>query len=123
MKQLLWIALGGAIGASLRFGVSQLLKPDQLTDFPIHTLVVNIVGCFFIGLLFFIPIKPSSDIWIKSMVITGILGGFTTFSAFGLETLIMLTQGKIIKAVIYILISNLAGLLSVYAGYYFSKSV
>jgi len=123
MKQLLWVALGGAIGASLRFGVSHLLKPDQLTDFPTHTLVVNIIGCFLIGLLFFIPIKPTSDVWIKSMVITGILGGFTTFSAFGLETFMMLTQGKIIKAVTYVIISNVAGLLAVYAGYYFSKSV
>lgn len=88
---LLFVALGGAIGSVLRYLLGALVSRHAPNDFPYATLAVNALGCFVIGLLVpaFIPHSPaatSGHMHAKLLLVTGLLGGFTTFSAFGLET-------------------------------------
>lgn len=118
MFKVLIVGLGGFIGSVSRYlmgGYVQRL--NQNASFPLGTLVVNLVGCFFIGLLsqlaesrgFFSP-------EIRAMVFIGILGGFTTFSSFGNETLGLLRDGQITSAVANIAANLIAGLFLVWLG-------
>jgi CrcB protein len=85
--KLLAIGLGGALGALARYGVSGLVQRG--TAFPVGTLAVNVLGCFLIGALFE-RLGPGA----RQLVVVGVLGGFTTFSAFGHETLELLRGGE-----------------------------
>lgn len=88
---LVLVALGGAVGSVARYAVGAGVARLTTSSFPFGTLTVNALGCFAIGLLVpaFIPQQPtvaSGHLNAKLFLITGVLGGFTTFSAFGLET-------------------------------------
>jgi CrcB protein len=85
--KLLAIGLGGAFGALARYGLSGLLQRGAA--FPVGTLAVNVLGCFLIGVLFE-RLGPGA----RQFVVVGVLGGFTTFSAFGYETLELLRGGE-----------------------------
>lgn len=118
MNQLLWIALGGAIGAVLRYltgmGVNALLP----FDFPNGTLVVNVLGCFAIGALF--ATLSTSELFspfFRPFLIIGVLGGFTTFSSYGMEALILVQKQEHLKALGYVLLSNVLGLGAALAGF------
>lgn len=119
MWNVLWVGLGGFIGASGRYltgtAVQQWLNPAWL---PAGTLTVNIVGCLVIGIL---SRLAQSQQWLTEhlqlLLITGILGGFTTFSSFGSETLNLLRQRQPGWAVAYVGLSLGFGLLAVWLGY------
>jgi fluoride exporter len=115
IKNLLLVGLGGGIGSMLRYGTSLLIKPKL---FPFATLSVNIIGCFIIGLVFAFSIKEEgiSDSW-KLFLATGICGGFTTFSAFSLESMGLLQSGKTGLALTYIIVSILLGIIATFLGY------
>ena len=99
------MAGGGAIGASLRFFISSICK-IYFPYFPVGTLIVNIIGSFFIGLLAnYLNSKEVSELFFKYFVIIGLLGSFTTFSAFSIETIDLIKEGKISLSLIYILLS------------------
>lgn len=114
MMQLLWVAIGGATGSVLRFGVQQQAK---MFPFPFGTLAVNIGGCFLMGLLWAYASKGQLTETARLLLITGFCGGFTTFSAFSQEGLAMLQQSKFTLFFIYVLASVAAGLLATFAGY------
>ncbi len=116
MKQLALVALGGMIGASLRYLISILTKSFYEGDFPYATLFINVLGCFFIGLIYTNFNNTNSFEWIKPLFITGILGGFTTFSAFSYEGISLFQSQKIMAAFSYIILSNSLGLLAAYGG-------
>jgi CrcB protein len=98
----LMVALGGAIGAVARYGVNFAGSKFWGMNFPYGTLGVNIVGCFIMGLLVgLFALKEPVDPMLKLFLTTGVLGGFTTFSAFSLDT-IMLYERKPILAVGYV---------------------
>lgn len=114
----LWIAAGGGLGAALRFFVSGLAQ--RLTDgaFPIGTLTVNVLGCFALGFLGAIFAGPAlvRDEW-RFFLAVGLLGGFTTFSTYGFETLALLQSGELARAATNVVLSNGLGLCAVWLGY------
>ena len=83
----LWVALGGAIGSAARYGVNILVGTAAWRrEFPWHTLIVNVLGCFIMGLLVeLMALKLNVGNEVRAFLTTGILGGFTTFSAFSLD--------------------------------------
>ena len=110
---LLPVAAGGALGASLRYGVA-LCLPIQANAgrFPWATLLVNLLGCALAGALYaWLERSPDTREFWRLLLMVGVLGGFTTFSAFGLETFQLLRQGAFGVALAYVLISVTGGLL------------
>jgi CrcB protein len=101
MIKLLVIALGGAIGSLARYGVGHvaLEKIPHSTEFPYGTLIVNIIGSFLIGCCIN-ALPHNTDL--RFFVVTGFLGGFTTFSAFSLDTLSLIRSGQAMYAMAYI---------------------
>jgi len=117
MLTTLGVALGGALGATLRYLVGLGLEQRLGSGFPFGTLTVNLVGCLLIGLLaaLFVDATEGREP-LRLFLIVGCLGGFTTFSSFGLDTLRLLQDGAVAAAVGYVLASNLGGLLACWIG-------
>lgn len=125
MTQLLVIALGGAVGSVCRFlvsfAISQRAQSSVLImGFPFATLLVNAVGSFLIGVAYLVLQQRFADHGaydlLRSFIVVGLLGGFTTFSAFSLETLHLLEYGLIGKALLNIIASLTICMLAVFAG-------
>lgn len=111
-----WVFLGGGIGAAARFGVYSLLEPQTLHGFPWPTFIVNMLGCLLIG--FCIPLLRD-NIQLSLLIITGFLGGFTTFSTFGLDAYQLgFESGNWKTFTGYLLGSNVLGVLFVVLGVY-----
>jgi CrcB protein len=110
------VALGGAIGSVLRYGVSLYVKSSS--SFPVHTFLVNTAGSFLIGLIagWAASDERFQQHW-QLFLATGICGGFTTFSTFSLEGIQMLQQQKIGLYVLYTCGSVFLGLLAAWIGY------
>lgn len=102
---LLQVALGGAIGAVARFLVVTGAARAFGTGFPLGTLAVNVVGSLAMGLLAAVLLGPKGASPAAPFVITGLLGGFTTFSAFSLDALRLLEDGRIGSAALYVVLS------------------
>ena len=121
MKLLLLIGTGSFIGGVSRYLLSLLVQSKTTSPFPLPTLIVNIIGCFLIGIVFGIFDKGQiSNEW-KLFLATGILGGFTTFSAFSVETFHLFRGGYTGYALLYILSSVILGLLATYIAYLLVK--
>ena len=114
--EFLFIALGGAIGALLRYATSILTALWWGTDFPWGTLTVNLVGSFFIGFLWQWFERFTLAPYIRTLVFVGILGAFTTFSSYTLDSLRLFQVGKVMPALVNVIGSNLLGLTAVYLG-------
>ena len=117
LRAFLFVGLGGALGSMARYGVS--LTVNRLTEhpFPIATFIINIVGCFLSGLLFGLGQKNQwihSDGWL--VLATGFCGGFTTFSAFALENVNLLSKGQSTMSLVYCISSVVLGILLCRAG-------
>ncbi|MCD6024929.1 MAG: fluoride efflux transporter CrcB [Fibrobacteria bacterium] len=115
------IALGGALGSVLRYAVQSALRPAS-GGFPWGTLTVNLFGSFLIGLCAALAERQGAASWIRPWLMVGLLGGFTTFSAFSLENVQMLRQGQVLAAFAYMAASVLAGLALAFAGYFLARS-
>lgn len=112
-----WVAIGGAIGASLRYAVMNVCITLRLISFPFATLTVNILGSFLIGLLsFYFLYRFTDNSTLRLFFIVGILGAFTTFSAFSLDTINLFMQHRYVAAISYILASVILCLLAALAG-------
>lgn len=111
------IALGGALGAVARFGLSHQMDIWLGRDFAWGTLTVNLIGSFLIGLLaiLFIDKLAASVEW-RALLVIGFLGSFTTFSAFSFETLQYLQAGELSKTLLNITVSVVGCLLAVWFG-------
>lgn len=118
----LQVALGGAIGAALRFlmgvGIFRLTGPG----FPVAIMTVNILGSFLMG-LFVVFAAKTSNTHLSPLVMTGILGGFTTFSAFSLEAYTLIERGQTGSAAIYILGSVIFSIGGLVAGVLLAREV
>lgn len=114
------VAVGGALGSLARHAVNQVVHTRWLTTrFPVGTVAVNIVGCLTIGLLAGLIASERIDLrlhW-REFVFVGLLGGFTTFSTFGLDTLVLARGGATAQAVINVVLQVAGGLLAVWVGY------
>ncbi|MFN3444873.1 MAG: fluoride efflux transporter CrcB [Bacteroidia bacterium] len=118
MKLIAYIALGGAFGALLRYGVGLAIKPENTLSFPIHTFLINVAGCLLIGIAAAVLQTNSYKEFVQYFVIIGLLGGFTTFSSFSFESFALLKNGKLLIAAAYITLSNTIGIVAAFAGYY-----
>lgn len=117
LKLFFIIGLGGAIGSFLRYCTGVAFAKWHLTAFPYATLTVNVLGCFVIGLLFSSAERFGSlSVQWRLFLITGLCGGFTTFSTFAYENVKLIQQGNISYFVLYSLVSYGLGLLAVVAG-------
>ena len=125
MSNFLLVAFGGSIGASTRYFFylvsKNLFSPNYIF---INTLIINIIGSFFIGyLIFLLENKSFSQDFLKYFFIIGILGSFTTFSAFSLESIDLLVNKRFIMAFFYIFLSLFLCLLFTFLGLNFNKLV
>lgn len=116
MRSILLVGMGSFIGGAARFLVQLWAQGRWGLAFPWGTLSVNITGCFLIGLIFAYSLKGQvSQDW-RLFLVTGICGGYTTFSAFSMETITLLRTGEWLSAGGYISASVILGLLSTFAG-------
>ena len=123
MSNFFLVAFGGSIGASTRY-LFYLISKNLLStsNLFINTLIVNIIGSFLIGyLIVLIENKSLSQDFIKYFFIIGILGSFTTFSAFSLESFLMFEKGDYHSAIIFILMSVILSILGLVSGIYFFR--
>jgi len=118
MPRIIWIGLAGAAGTILRYWLSGAVAKRFGETFPLGTLAVNVIGCLLAGALFYLMYERFlSSPTLRSAVFIGLLGGFTTFSSYGLQTFTLLRDGEIFLALLNVAVSNVAGLFLVWAGY------
>jgi fluoride exporter len=119
LKALLIVAAGGGLGSIGRYLLSGwILHRATGWQFPVGTFAVNVLGCLFVGVLGGLAVKHDLlSAEVRLFLFTGIAGGFTTFSAFGLETFYLLRKGEVAIAAAYVALSILAGLLVLWAGF------
>jgi CrcB protein len=111
------VALGGALGASARYGVDRLIEQRTSSVFPWATFTINVTGCFVIGLLTAsIVEKQHLPAWLRVGLVVGVVGGYTTFSTFAQETYELGEVHQLTTAFAYVAASVVLGLAAVYAG-------
>lgn len=124
MVNALAVALGGAIGATMRYAVGELVSARVKTDFPVHTLLVNITGAFLLGLVMTLAVERGSiNHWWRLFLGVGILGGYTTFSTLAFETVELAREGAMTAALANAAGSMIAGLIAVMAGIYVGRLI
>ena len=122
MLRLLLVGLAGLAGTLCRYGLSGAFARRYGEAFPAGTLAVNLLGCFAAGLLFHLMQERHAFYeTARAAVFVGLLGGFTTFSSYGLQTFELLREGRAGAAALNVAASNLLGVLSVFAGYALAK--
>ena len=117
MYKLLLIALGGGIGSVLRFLVTAGIHQWFHKVFYWGTISVNIIGSFLIGIAWAFFEQHIEQENLRFFIMLGLLGGFTTFSSFSLESLNLFKSGDVRLAIQYILISNFGGIIAAYIAY------
>ncbi|MBA3440069.1 MAG: fluoride efflux transporter CrcB [Pyrinomonadaceae bacterium] len=124
MQKALFVGLAGLLGTLSRYWLSDWMARRFGDEFPTPTLVVNITGCFVAGIfLYFLQERWLANTTLQATVFIGFLGAFTTFSSVGLQTFTLLRNGEPALAALYMVASNLGGLLMVWAGYGLAKLV
>ena len=117
LMQAVAVAVGGAAGALLRHGVNLLLPRTAQQAFSASTLAVNVIGCFFAGLLLvWILQRSEADFW-RALLLTGLMGGLTTFSAFGLDLLFLARAERWAWLGLTVFLHVALGLVAVLAGW------
>jgi len=124
MQRTILIGVAGLAGTLLRYWLSGVVARRFGETFPWGTMAVNLVGCFVTGAVFYLSeerflINPA----VRTVILIGLLGGFTTFSSYGLQTFTLLRDGEFGLATLNVALSNVVGLLMVWAGYVFSKAL
>src|SRR6185295_759435 len=112
MRIILFIGTGSFIGGIFRYSLSQFIQTRFLSAFPFGTFGVNIIGCFLIGLVFALSERANMSTELRLFLATGLIGGFTTFSAFSNETFGLFRDGQLWYAFAYIIASVALGLLA-----------
>ena len=124
MIRLLLVGLGGFVGTLGRYWLSGFIARRYGETFPFGTLAVNALGCFLIGFLFyFFYDRALTTPTTRTVVLIGLLGGFTTFSSYGLQTFTLLRDNEVLLALANIAASNVLCLLLVWAGYALAKVI
>ncbi len=118
------IAIGGTLGCWARYAMTNLVQAVYGRDFPYATLSINVLGAFVMGFLFIetlerLTVSPA----VRAGILTGALGGFTTFSTFEMETLLLAEQGDVAKALLYVFLSVGLGFLAAFGGAYIARNL
>jgi CrcB protein len=118
MQKTIFIALAGFVGTLIRYWLSTFVARKYGETFPWGTLAVNLIGSFLAGAMYQLAeerflLSPT----LRAVIFIGLLGGFTTFSSYGLQTFTLLRDGQIGLATLNVAVSNVLGLLLVWAGY------
>ena len=124
IKSILLVAFGGSVGAVARYLVTKYFSDNSSSVFPWGTFVVNCTGCLLIGILYSLSVKqlyftPE----LRLLLMTGLCGGFTTFSAFSLEGMSLLTQQRATIFFLYFAASVVIGLAATFLGYWITKEL
>jgi len=118
MPRIILIGLAGFVGTLARYWLSGVAARRYGETFPYGTFAVNALGCFLAGVLFYLMYdRFLTSPTLRSVVFIGLLGGFTTFSSYGLQTFTLLRDGEVSLALLNVGLSNVAGLFLVWAGY------
>ena len=113
----LLVFIGGGLGASARYGVNVFIPRLVGGDYPCHTIVINVTGCFIMGLLTeLMALRLNVSNEMRLFLTTGVLGGYTTFSAFALDFAFLVTRRDMLGATGYVLASVGLSLLACFAG-------
>ncbi len=125
MNAFLMVGAGGALGAMGRYGVGVLVGRMGVTGFPFATMIVNILGSLAMGLLVGLLAKllPSWQNEARLFVAVGLLGGFTTFSAFSLDAIVLMERGQMGQALAYISLSVVLSVLALFAGLFIMRGL
>lgn len=123
MQRVILVGLAGLAGTLGRYCLSGLVARRYGETFPWGTLVVNATGCFLTGAIYYLSERFLISPIFRSMILIGLLGGFTTFSSYGLQTFTLLREGEFGLALLNITLSNLLGLLLIWAGYVLMKAL
>lgn len=125
VNELIYIVIGiaGLIGATLRYLLGIVINQWWMLDFPLVTLLINLIGCFLLGFVttWFTRFNPHSHF--KQAVGTGLIGSFTTFSTFSVETIILMTNAQWALALLYIFLSLSLGLIAAFIGLHIGKQI
>ncbi len=116
MTKIIAVAVGGSIGATARYLVSLFFINHTHLKFPYATFIVNMAGCFLIGLLYSLFSGKIVSIELRLFLITGFLGALTTFSTYNFESVMLIKERLFVMAVFYFVLSNFAGIAFLYAG-------
>jgi len=124
MERLLAVGLGGLGGTLCRYLLSGWVARRYGESFPAGTLVVNLTGCLLIGFLYhLLEERLLIDPILRTGILIGFLGAFTTFSSYGLQTFTLLRDGELLWSGAYVLASNLGGLVLVWIGYMLARAL
>jgi fluoride exporter len=117
MKSVIIIGVGGGLGSILRYIISLFVGKHVPLIFPLGTFLVNVSGCFLIGMFYSLAARHTifEPDW-RLFLVTGFCGGYTTFSTFSYDGLILLKQGAVFSFMLYALGSIVLGLLATFAG-------
>ncbi len=124
MKTVMAIALGGALGAVARHFISHWSVVALGNGFPWGTLTVNVVGCFALGVVVEVMAlvwSPATD-W-RAFLTVGVLGAFTTFSAFALDISILHERGEMLQSILYVTVSVAGSIAAIFAGMSLTRAV
>jgi fluoride exporter len=118
------IASGGALGCWARFAQTNLVQAVYGRDFPFATISINVIGSFLMGFLFIetlerLTLSPA----LRTGILTGVLGGYTTFSTFEMETLLLAEGGELLKAALYVALSVGLGFIAAFGGAYIARNL
>jgi len=118
------IAIFGVLGCWARYAMTQLVQGLIGEDFPYATLIINVLGSFLMGFLFIATLERLTiSPVLRTGILTGFLGGFTTFSTFSMESLLLAEQGAPGKAATYVLLSVALGLIGAFGGVFIARNL
>ena len=128
MVNIFLVACGGALGAVLRYLLSNSITNAAIfraQNFPYQTFIINISGSLLAGILYYFMIKNFDDFdpKLKNFLLVGVLGGYTTFSAFSLDFFRLFTANQIVLAFIYAVLSCVLAILFLFFGFYLTKII
>ncbi len=125
MLEIILVFFGAGFGGVLRFILGSLVYAYTGRNFPYGTLVINLSGSFLMGFLYVVITQKYTNLApnLTALILVGMLGGYTTFSSFSIETLRLLQDGKVLYTILNVVISTFGGIFLAWLGYWLSSKI